>query len=159
MTSGEQRKVVLGLGNILNRDEGVGVHCLEPLRRLRPDCPGLEILDGGVLGLELLPIVESSSHLLVLDAVDARKPPGTVVVLEAEEIPAYAQIKMSWHQMTFQEVLQLAKVRGHRPEHLHLIGVQPEDISTGSELSPAVRASIPAVLDRVLEVLGRWRSS
>jgi hydrogenase maturation protease len=151
------RKVVLGLGNILNRDEGVGVHCLEPLRLRLPESVGFEVLDGGVLGISLLPLVETSTHLLVLDAVDALKPAGTVIEIEGDEIPRYSQIKMSWHQITFQEVMQLAKARGKLPGSLYLIGIQPADISAGCDLSPAVRDAVPAAVERALAILERWR--
>jgi hydrogenase maturation protease len=152
----ESRKVVLGLGNTLNRDEGLGVHCLAPLRERLKDRPGVEVLDGGVLGLDLLPIVESCSHLLILDAIDARKPPGTIIELGREEIPLFSQIKLSWHQVTFQEVLQFAAVRGRLPAYLHLVGAQPADISTGYGLSPVIAPLVPAIADRAVAVLERW---
>jgi hydrogenase maturation protease len=151
------RRVVLGLGNTLNRDEGVGVFALGPLReRLEARGAGVEILDGGVLGMSLLPLVESCSHLLLLDAVDAGAPPGSVVELAREEIPLFARVKLSWHQLSFQEVLQLAGVRGRLPGRLRLIGVQPADIATGFGLSPAIEAVLPEVADRALAVLGEW---
>ena len=151
------RRVVLGLGNTLNRDEGVGVFALGPLReRLEARGAGIEILDGGVLGMSLLPLVESCSHLLLLDAVDAGAPPGAVVELAREEIPLFTRIKLSWHQLSFQEVLQLAGVRGRLPGRLRLIGVQPADIATGFGLSPAIEAVLPEVADRALAVLGEW---
>ena len=151
------RRVVLGLGNTLNRDEGVGVFALGPLReRLETRGAEIEILDGGVLGMSLLPLVESCSHLLLLDAVDAGAPPGAVVELAREEIPLFTRIKLSWHQLSFQEVLQLAGVRGRLPGRLRLIGVQPADIATGFGLSPAIEAVLPEVADRALAVLGEW---
>ena len=73
------RKIVLGLGNTLNRDEGLGVYALKALEvRLADSAPEVEFLDGGVLGLNLLPWVEEASHLLVLDAINARREPGTL---------------------------------------------------------------------------------
>jgi hydrogenase maturation protease len=150
------RRVVLGLGNTLNRDEGLGVHCLSPLRERLRDHPEIEVLDGGVLGLDLLPLVESCGHLLILDAVDAGRPPGTVVELGREEIPLFSLIKLSWHQVSFQEVLQFAGVRGRLPVFLHLVGAQPADIATGYGLSPAIAPLVPDILDRAVAVLGRW---
>lgn len=152
----ENRRVVLGLGNTLNRDEGFGVHCLAPLRERLGGVRGIEVLDGGVLGLDLLPLVESCRHLLVLDAVDAGRPPATVVELDGAEIPLFSRLKLSWHQLGFQEVLQFAAVRGRLPAHLHLIGVQPADISTGYGLSPAAAALVPEIADRAVAVLERW---
>jgi hydrogenase maturation protease len=155
MTEGT-RRVVLGLGNTLNRDEGLGVHCLQPLRERLKDCLQIEALDGGVLGFDLLPLVESCSHLLIMDAVDAGRPPGTIVELGREEIPLFSLIKLSWHQVSFQEVLQFAGVRGRLPAFLHLVGAQPADIATGYGLSPSIAPLVPDILDRAVAVLGRW---
>jgi len=154
------RKIVLGLGNTLNRDEGLGVYALKDLEnrleKLNVD-DELEFLDGGVLGLNLLPLVEEASHILVLDAVNAHKTPGTVIEMTRDEIPLYTGIKMSDHQITFQEVLGLASFRGKLPENLHLIGIQPEDLSIGVDVSPTVRASLVEVLERCETVLSVWK--
>jgi hydrogenase maturation protease len=154
--TGAGRKVVLGLGNILNRDEGLGVHCLEPLRARLGGAARVEVLDGGVLGMSLLPIVESCSHLLLLDAVDTGSWPGTVTEISSEEIPLFTRLKLSWHQLGFQEVLQLAAARGRLPAYLHLIGAQPADLSTGIGLSPEAAAALSAITDRALNILREW---
>jgi hydrogenase maturation protease len=150
------RKVVLGLGNLLNRDEGLGVQALKPLDAQLGEQSEFELLDGGVLGLNLLMIVEECSHLLILDAVNAGRSPGTVIELRKEQIPLYAGVKMSQHQVTFQEVLGLANIRGHLPEHLHLIGIQPEDLSVGVELSPVVERALPEVVTRAAKIIADW---
>lgn len=155
------RKIVLGLGNTLNRDEGLGVHALKALERklfsiyADREIP-VELLDGGTLGLNLLPLVEESSHLLILDATNAGKTPGTVIELKKDEIPIYRGIKMSDHQVTFQEVLGLALFRQKLPENLHLIGIQPSDISIGVDLSPTVSEKIPEVVERAIDRLHDW---
>ena len=155
----EKRKIVLGLGNTLNRDEGLGVYALKDLENRLAGSkvdPELEFLDGGVLGLNLLPLVEEASHILVLDAINARKEPGTVIEMKKEEIPLYTGIKMSDHQITFQEVLGLASFRNKLPDNLHLVGIQPDDISIGVEISDTVQASIEEVLQRSEAVLKAW---
>jgi hydrogenase maturation protease len=161
-----ERKIVLGLGNTLNRDEGLGVHAVKMLEAKlnlmatpgqEHPSPHLEFLDGGVLGLNLLPLVEESRYLLVLDAVDARKAPGTLVELRRDEIPLYSGIKLSDHQVTFQEVLGLASFRGKLPPNLHLIGIQPSDISIGLELSTIVNSSLPGLLIRAEAILRNWK--
>jgi hydrogenase maturation protease len=151
-----QRKMVLGLGNILNRDEGVGVHALRALEAQLGRPAGVEFVDGGVLGLNLLPLVEECSHLLILDAADAGQAPGTLVELARDEIPLYSGVKLSQHQVTFQEVLALAKIRDGLPPYLYLIGVQPADLSIGLDLSPTVAATIPRLLERAGAVLRGW---
>lgn len=150
------RKVVLGLGNLLNRDEGLGVRALELLETQLGGKSDFELLDGGVLGLNLLMIVEECSHLLLLDAVNAGKPAGTVVELTREQIPLYSGIQLSQHQVTFQEVLGLANIRGNLPGHLHLIGIQPADLSTGLELSTIVAEKLPEVVQRAIDLLQSW---
>jgi hydrogenase maturation protease len=151
-----KRKVVLGLGNLLNRDEGLGVQALKMLDAQLGENKEFELLDGGVLGLNLLMIVEDCSHLLILDAVNVGKQAGTVVELSKEQIPLYAGIKLSQHQITFQEVLGLANIRGLLPEYLHLVGIQPEDISIGLELSPIVQKALPEVVSRACRILEEW---
>ncbi len=156
MSEHAKRKVVLGLGNTLNRDEGLGVHAVKALETALRDRAEVEFLDGGVLGLNLLPLVEECSHLLVLDAVNAGKPAGTVIELGKEEIPLYAGVKLSQHQLTFQEVLALAQFRGKLPDKLHLVGVQPADLDVGLTLSAEVAAAMPDMLARALAKLAEW---
>jgi len=150
------RQVVLGLGNTLNRDEGLGVHALAALRPGLDPHNTVELLDGGTLGLSLLPLVEECSHLLVLDAVNAGQPPGAVVELSRDEIPLYRGIKLSQHQITFQEVLGLASFRGRLPANLHLVGIEPADLRIGYGLSPIVEEAIPVLVSRSLAMLRTW---
>ena len=150
------RKVVLGLGNLLNKDEGLGVHALKNLGTLQSASSNIELLDGGVLGLNLLMIVEECSHLLILDAINQNKPPGTVIELTKDEIPLFSGIKLSEHQITFQEVLGLAVIRYKLPENLHLIGIQPDDISIGVELSQVVGEAIADVVSRTQSKIAEW---
>jgi hydrogenase maturation protease len=154
-----QRRIVLGLGNTLNTDEGVGVHALTMLRHEAGTELPFEFLDGGTLGLNLLPLVEETSHLLLLDAVDAGKTAGTVIELRREDIPLFAGVKLSQHQLTFQEVLGLAQVRGKLPDHLHLIGVQPADLSIGVGMSNPVVQALPDVLARAKALLLTWETT
>lgn len=151
-----KRKVVLGLGNILNRDEGLGIQALQLLDTQLGDHPDLELLDGGVLGLNLLMIVEECSHLLILDAVNARKPAGTLIELVKKDIPLFAGIKLSEHQVTFQEVLGLASIRGFLPENLYIIGLQPDDLSIGLGVSPIIEKMLPQVVNKAIEKLTAW---
>jgi hydrogenase maturation protease len=150
------RKVVLGLGNILYSDEGVGVEALRSLTARLGEQDRVEIIDGGTLGLNLLPIVEDCSYLLVLDTINAGKAPGTLIELPGEEIPLYAGIKLSEHQVTFQEVLGLATLRGHVPPHLYLVGVQPQELAMGIGLTPVVAAAVPLMIERAVAVLHDW---
>lgn len=148
--------LVLGIGNILNHDEGVGVYAVRALRERIGDVPGLTLHDGGALGLNLLPLVDDATHLLILDAVAALQVPGTVIERTGDQIPKYNQTKMSEHQLSFQEVLGLAMFRDTLPKHLHLIGMQPADLSVGVGLSPQATAALPELVDRAIALLARW---
>jgi hydrogenase maturation protease len=150
------RCIVLGIGNTLNKDEGLGVHALHLLKQQLGEVQDVELLDGGVLGLNLLMLVEDCRWLLILDAVNVGKAPGTVVELAKEQIPLFGGAKLSEHQITFQEVLGLANIRGRLPEHLHLIGVQPDDLTIGVDLSPVVSRVMPAVVEKATAVLAKW---
>src|SRR5581483_1373842 len=152
-----KRVVVLGLGNLLNSDEGVGVHAVRVMQNeWGARFPHVEFVDGGTLGLNLLPWVENATHLLLLDCINAKQPPATLMELTKEEIPLFAQVKMSIHQLTFQEVLGIAKMRGKLPEHVHLIGVQPASLAISTALIPAVQAQVPEVLRRAQDILEQW---
>jgi len=153
----QKRIVILGIGNILNSDEGVGVQALGALQKELPDLAGVEFLDGGTLGLNLLDMIEECSHLLVLDAANAGKAPGTLIQLTRDQIPLFSGVKMSQHQATFQEVLGLASIRGKLPEKLHFIGVQPESLEIGLNLSEIVSSKVPEVIREASCVLREWK--
>jgi hydrogenase maturation protease len=148
--------MILGVGNILNRDEGLGVHALRALRDRIPEPGAVELVDGGVLGLNLLPIVEGCERLLILDAVDRGLEPGSLVELDRDEIPLFAGVKMSQHQITMQEVLGLALMRDKLPPILHLIGIQPADLSIGMGVTDVIAATLPRVVDRAEQVAREW---
>ncbi len=150
------RKVILGIGNTLNHDEGLGVHALDFIKEKIKDNSEIEIIDGGTLGLNLLQLVESCSHLLILDTIDANKQPGTLIEMKGEEISLFKEIKMSEHQITFQEVLGLSKIRGKLPNHLHLLGIQPYDVSLGVGLSDKINETMPTLVDKTLNVIENW---
>lgn len=154
--SQNKRKVVLGLGNLLFGDEGFGIHALQYMQRGLEAQLAVEWVDGGVLGLNLLPFVETCSHLLVLDAVDAGLAAGELVEIAGEAIPLYNGRKLSEHQVGFQEVLALAWLRGKLPEHLKIIGAQPACFSTGMELSQPLITALPLVVEKAISVLASW---
>lgn len=150
------RTLVLGLGNILMRDEGVGVRVVERLLQ-RCEFPAeVQVLDGGTLGLDLLPWVEDVDRLLVIDAVDMGAEPGAITRLEGEEVPAFLGVKISPHQMGLADLLAAARLCGRFPQELVLWGVQPAVIEVGLELSPSVDAQIETLVESVLAGLTQW---
>jgi hydrogenase maturation protease len=147
--------LVLGLGNILLGDEGVGVRVIE---RLLEKVEFQErVLDGGTLGLDLLPYLEDAARLLVVDAAQARKPAGTLIRLTGREIPTFLDAsKVSPHQEGLQDLLAVAAFKGYLPEEVVFLGVQVGSLGVSLELSPAVAAQVDPMVERVLEELDRW---
>ncbi len=148
--------LVLGIGNILNTDEGVGVHAVRALQDKYPAPDAFTLSDGGTLGLNLLPLVDDATHLLILDAVDARREPGASIELEGADIPLFGGAKLSEHQITFQEVLGLAMLRGTLPGHLRLVGMQPADLSIGVGLSEVGQKTLPQMVSAAEAILRAW---
>jgi hydrogenase maturation protease len=153
------RKVVLGLGNLLNKDEGLGIHALNRLEAESRLPAEFELVDGGTLGMNLLPLVEECSHLLILDATDAGRVPGEIIELEGKSIPLLSWAKLSEHQVGFQEVLALANFRERFPPHLYLIGIQPDDLNQGIELSQVVENALPQLIIRAGEIIAGWQQN
>lgn len=148
---------MLGLGNILLSDEGVGVRVVERLLEQYDFPEGVRVMDGGTLGLDLLPYVEDASRLLVVDAVQARKPPGTLVRMMGDEIPIFLDAsKVSPHQEGLQDLLAVAVLKGYLPDEVVFWGAQIESLGVGLELSAPVAAQVDALAGKVLEELARW---
>ncbi|PJC21384.1 MAG: HyaD/HybD family hydrogenase maturation endopeptidase, partial [Comamonadaceae bacterium CG_4_9_14_0_8_um_filter_57_21] len=125
----EEHIVVLGIGNVLWADEGFGVRCIEALQRDWTFAPHVELIDGGTQGLYLIQNVQSATRLLIFDAIDYGLAPGTLKLIENDEVPKFMGAKkMSLHQTGFQEVLCLAQFTGHYPAQVLLIGCQPEEL-------------------------------
>jgi hydrogenase maturation protease len=147
--------LVLGIGNPLLGDDGFGVEVVRRLRE-RNRTTAVEFLDGGSLGLGLLPYLEGRSHILVVDAIDFGGRPGEVVRLGAAEIPAYGGLKLSEHQVPFREVLGLMDMLGVKPRELRIVGVQPRSTDWGAPLSSEVEAAIPVVLEEIERQIAQW---
>jgi hydrogenase maturation protease len=133
--------LVLGLGNILLGDEGVGVRVVERLREQYDFSKEVQVMDGGTLGLDLLPYVQDTSRLLVVDAVQAKEPPGTLVRLASGEIPIF---------------LDACKVSAHQEGLQDFWGVQINSLRVGLELSPVVAEQVDFLAKNVVGELARW---
>jgi hydrogenase maturation protease len=155
---GDERIVVLGIGNVLWADEGFGVRAVEAFNDGWACPPHVELVDGGTQGLALLPLVESAHRLLVFDAVDFGLVPGTLDVRVGEAVPACLSARrMSLHQMGFSDVLACAQLKGHYPREIVLIGVQPVELDDyGGSLRPPVKAQLAPAVDEARRWLTRW---
>jgi hydrogenase maturation protease len=143
------RVIVLGVGNILLRDEGVGVRVVETLAERYVLPAEIQVVDGGTVGMDLLDTLAGCDHLLICDAVQTGAPPATVVKLADAEVPALFQTRYSPHQLGLSEVLATLMLMEEAPAAITLIGVVPADLELGAELSPEVAA----VVDQAVETL------
>ena len=151
----EPKGVIIGLGNPLMADDGLGLAALEQIRPLIFH-PRLELVDGGTWGMNLLPIIEDHDHVLLLDAINTGAKPGTLVVLERDEIPRYLGTKVSPHQVDLRDVLALAEFRGKLPLHTVAIGLQPEIVEMRTGISPSVRAHLGDLEAAVFQRISAW---
>jgi hydrogenase maturation protease len=135
---------IIGIGNILLRDEGLGVHALRALEEGFLFPPGVELIDGGTMGLDLLPYLEGKDALLIMDAVDMGA------------IKAFLDTKFSVHQIGVPDMLFAASLKGILPPRLCLAGMQPGVVETGLEMSDPVRAALPALLEAARGKLISW---
>lgn len=136
------RTLVLGLGNLLLRDEGVGVRVVEVLAERYALPAEVEVVDGGTAGMDLLNTLAGCDHLLICDAVRTGGPPGSVVKLVGEQVPALFQTRCSPHQLGLSDLLATLTLTGEAPAALTLIGIVPADLRLGLELSPEVTAVV-----------------
>jgi hydrogenase maturation protease len=152
-----QTKVTLiGLGNLLMRDEGVGVQAVRALEECYELPPELEVVDGGTSGLDLLPYIEARERVLLVDAVNFRQDPGYIGVLENEEIPALFAAKESLHHLGLMDVLAAAKLLDASPREICLIGIQPLRLEIGLELSELLQGKMELLLGRIIAKLKEW---
>lgn len=148
--------VVLGLGNVLLSDDGVGVAAAHRLQRGWEMAPGVTVLDGGTLGLSLLPYIERAHHLLLLDAVRAEgRPAGTLLRLEGQDVPPAVAHRLSPHQIGVADLLTGAVWIERHPDVVTLLGVVPEHIELGAARTPAVEGALPALVAAAVGELGR----
>ncbi len=147
------RILVLGIGNILLSDEGVGVSVVEALERGYVLPSWAETLDGGTSGMELMEVMAGREHLIVVDAVRTGAPPGTVVLLRDSQVPALFTQKISPHQLGLCDVLMALRLTNEFPHRLTLVGVEPESLAPGIGLSPTVALAVAPALEQVLALL------
>ncbi|HIJ87848.1 MAG TPA: HyaD/HybD family hydrogenase maturation endopeptidase [Desulfuromonadales bacterium] len=148
--------LVLGIGNLVMGDDGVGVMVAQILQQ-RYRFPGnVEIMDGGTLGLDLLPKLENISHLILIDAVETGEKAGTCMRLYGQELPIALETKLSPHQMGLKDLLAVSELMGHSPQEMVLIGVQPGSIEMEIGLTPEVEAQVDTLVTNVLTELKNW---
>jgi hydrogenase maturation protease len=149
------KNVVLGIGNILLSDEGVGVRVVEALAAVGDWPEEIELIDGGTCGMEMLDQLEELDLLVVVDCVRGGRPPGTPVVLRGAAVPVFFRTKLSPHQIGLADVLASLELTGRAPGETVIVGIEPESLALGMELTPTVAARLPELVDLTQAELAR----
>ena len=147
---------ILGVGNVILRDEGFGVRVAEYLDAHYDFPESVQVVDGGTLGIELTQFVTGTRRLLVIDSINGHAAPGTVFRFEDDAVMEHFQDKISAHEVGIQDVLALLAVTGKKIPEVVVIGAQPYDVEAGVELSEKMRALVPEMARRALEELAAW---
>ena len=146
--------LVLGIGNILLRDEGVGVRVIERMRAA--DLPkGVELVDGGTAGADLLDVLAERRKVIIVDAVQADCEPGTVVRFGADDLARPEREGISLHELGLYEALMMTEKLGCAPEEIVVFGVKPKEVGYGLELTKEIEAIVPDIIELVLTEIGR----
>ena len=141
--------VVIGLGNVVMSDDGLGVNAVQRLGERHRLPPDVEVVEGGTAGLLLLPYLADHPRVIIIDAIDTGADPGTLIRLDGEEWAAMFALRMTPHDLGLADLLGAARASGAWPAELTLYGLQPGAVELGVELSPAVVASLDALVDAV----------
>jgi hydrogenase maturation protease len=148
--------VVIGLGNPLMGDDGLGLAALARLREAWQVPDEVQLVDGGTWGMNLLPIIESAARVLLIDAIATGAPPGTPAVVPRSRLPRYLATKISPHDVDLRDVLALAELRGRLPEQTVAIGLEPARVELVHELSDVLRPRLDELVALAVRQLADW---
>jgi hydrogenase maturation protease len=147
--------LVLGMGNLLLEDEGLGIRALELLQQRYVIPPGIDLLDGGTTGMGLLDDISGRDHVLVLDACQTGDPPGTLVRLAGDEVPVYFGMRISPHQLGLSDVLATLELSGEKPAEVVVLGLVPQSLEMRLELSDLVEEKLESLVEAAVAELQR----
>lgn len=147
---------VLGIGNVLLSDEGLGVVAVKRFSEEYEVPENVKVMDGGTLGLDLMYFLEGTEKLLVVDAVAGGNPPGTLYKIKNEEVKKYFKNKVSMHEIGFQEVMALMELRGFPLKEVVIIGLEPKSLELSLNLSREIEEKIPVLLEEIAKQLKEW---
>lgn len=161
MDSQSERILIVGVGNELLRDEGLGVHVARSLLAMKPSLPPLvDVLEAGTSLLDVLPLMPFYSRVIIVDAVSAGKHGGRIHRIEAtDELtePFESGASVSLHEVGVVEALGVASILGLKPKELLIVGAEPENIEPGTELSPRLNRAARKILSMLLSEIGKAR--
>jgi len=147
----QKNVIILGVGNLILKDEGVGVHVVKEMEN-RELPPGVEVIDGGTATMDLLSIIHESEKIIVIDALASGGQPGTIYRCLPEELMDAPERPLSLHQVDLLDVLLMARQLGGHVSVV-IIGVEPKEISCGMELTTEVKAAVPKVIKAIFKEL------
>lgn len=156
------RTLVLGIGNTLLTDEGVGVHVIHALSaRLPPELNDVDLLDGGTLSFTLAGPIEEADALVVVDAAELKAAPGVLRVFEGEAMDAFlmSNRKSSVHEVGLTDLRAIALLAGHWPERRALVAIQPRLLDWGEQPTPEVAAAVPEACRCIIDLIGAWKNA
>jgi hydrogenase maturation protease len=153
------KTLVLGIGNTLLTDEGVGVHVLQALEPELGHSPDVTLLDGGTLSFTLAGPIEEADALIVVDAANIKNKPGEWALLEGEDMDAFllGNRKASVHEVGLTDLRAIAILAGHWPQKRALLAIRPQTIDWGEQPTAAVAAAIPPVCAAIVEQIREWQ--
>ena len=152
-TDGRRKTAVMGAGNILMSDDGIGVRAVETLKELGGLPDDIDLIDAGTATLDALPLLDGVERLIIVDAVKGGGPPGTIYQFSPEDISEIRSGKISLHQISLLEALASNSLLGSTPPEIVIVGVEPQDISSGTDLSPKIAGALPKVIEAVFALL------
>ena len=153
-TTGKFKNVlVIGMGNVLMQDEGIGVRAVEELDGRYEFPPNVRLMDGGTTGIELFEPMRTADCLIVADAVNFDRPPGTLIRIADKEINAFFQTKISNHQLGLSDLLALLVMRNETPQHVAIIGMVPYGLENRLGLSKPAAAGLDTMVDMLVKEL------
>ena len=147
---------ILGIGNLLQRDEGVGVHLINQLERDYSFSPHINLIDGGTMGTDLLPYLEQNDKIIILDAVNFNEPPGFIGVIKNDDILRRLNTKLSIHHLGITDVLSSARLLDIEPSEIYLIGIQPKNIEMGTDLTDEIKQKTSKMIEEAIKKLREW---
>jgi len=148
--------LVLGLGNMVMGDDAFGIRVIEELQKHYEFSEGVKLVDGGTLGLDLLPLIEDAQRLLIIDALEMKDRPGRVFRLAGDDVVQEFASRLSIHQAGVRDLLAAAELQGYLPSELVVWAIQPASSEMHLGLSPAVAFSIDQVMVEVVAELENW---
>lgn len=147
---------LLGVGNILLSDEGLGVHVVREMEQEYTFTPEINIVDGGTMGMELLSYMRGMTKLLLVDAVNGGEAPGTIYEFPHQQTEAYFTDNISVHEVGMQDILRIRALQENPLEDATVIGVEPESLDIRLTPTETVQAVLPEVKQRIIRQLEAW---